>query len=137
MRSFQIQLIGASALLLAAVSPAHAQSITFGQKPRPAAASPAVPSEMAVEPRMFAQPERAANVSPSSALTAGAEVSFLIVEENEPTRVIIADSGELEIPGGLGRVSVAGFRVEKRLPYYRLKRRLIGEKEHQIHPMRS
>lgn len=109
MRSFQIHFFGASALLAATTCVASAQSVTYGQKPRTATAAPAVPAEMAIEPRMVAQPERASNVSPSSPLTAGAEVSFLIVEDNEPTRVIIADSGELEIPGGLGRVSVAGL----------------------------
>jgi protein involved in polysaccharide export with SLBB domain len=109
MRNFQIRILRVSFLLVSLSCPIHAQSVTYGQKPRAAIAAPVVPLEVAPEPRQAAQPERAINVSPNSPLAAGAEVSFLIVEENEPTRVIIADSGELEIPGGLGRVSVSGL----------------------------
>lgn len=113
MRSFQIHFLGTLAILVSAASSADAQSVTYGAKPRAAAPGATAPLEMPIEPRLAA-PERAINVSPNSPLSAGAEVSFSIVEDNEPTtRVIIADSGELEIPGGLGRVSVAGLTASQ------------------------
>ena len=95
MRSFQIQFLGAVVAILVATNSVNAQSGVLGS---------GVGSQKA-----GARKARNAKVDPNSALTAGSEVSFLIVEENEPTRLIVADTGELEIPGGLGRVSVAGL----------------------------
>jgi protein involved in polysaccharide export with SLBB domain len=42
-------------------------------------------------------------------LVPGVELSFVIVEDKEPTRVVVTDVCEIEIPGGLGLVPVAGL----------------------------
>jgi protein involved in polysaccharide export with SLBB domain len=111
MRKISLRILGALVVILTSTNSANAQ-VNF-IKPRPSGASqqageaPVSPAGNEVSPIPSA---RVSNVSPNSALVPGAEVSFNIVEENEPpTRVIIADTGDLEIPGGLGRVQVGGL----------------------------
>ena len=110
MRNFQFRFLGAVAVLTTATSSLSAQD--YIRKPKPAAraaeASLAVPADPAV-PSLSAS--RSVTANPNSALTPGAEISFMIVEDREPQpmRVIIADTGELEVPGGLGSVVVSGL----------------------------
>jgi protein involved in polysaccharide export with SLBB domain len=113
MRNLVIRILVAAAGAAAIVTPAGAQ-VSYFKKPAGASGSPAA-SQPAGE---FVENSRGAPaadgpriaVSPNSPLVPGAEVSFQIIEENEPpVRAIIADTGELEIPGGLGRVAVSGM----------------------------
>ena len=111
MRNFPIRFLGAVALIISATSSVSAQSNSFFKPTgRPGAGAPAVsPTEPVAEIRS-ADTGRSVAVSPNTPLAPGAEVSFKIVEENEaPVRAIIADTGELEIPGGMGRVDVNGM----------------------------
>ena len=111
MRNFPIRFLGAVALIISATSSVSAQSNSFFKPTgRPGAGASAVsPTEPVAEIRP-ADTGRSGAVSPNTPLVPGAEVSFKIVEENEaPVRAIVADTGELEIPGGMGRVNVNGM----------------------------
>lgn len=110
MRNFPFRILGAASIFLAAQSSVSAQNFI---KPKPRPAAPAfevsAPSPALLDPSAPSPGARIVAASKNSPLTPGAEVSFRIAEENEPpVRVIVADTGELEIPGGLGAVQVNG-----------------------------
>ncbi len=116
MRKLTTRLLRSLLILTAGTSLLSAQ-VTFGRKaerPAAAAAQPSLeasPLESAASPlAASSSTPRGGLVSSNSPLQPGAEVSFSILEENEPpTRVIIADTGDLELPHGLGRVPVNGM----------------------------
>ncbi len=116
MRNLPSRILLAATLVFAAIIPVGAQVSYFKKPAGPTASQTPQPStELGELPRggaVIDGPRQ--TVSPSSPLTPGAEVSFQIVEENEPpVRAIIADTGELEIPGGLGRVMVNGMTASR------------------------
>ena len=111
MRNFPFRILGAVAIFLVGQSSASAQNFI---KPKPRPAAPAfevsTSSPALLEPSSPTVGTRIVAASKNSPLTPGAEVSFRIAEENDPpVRVIVADTGELEIPGGLGGVQVNGL----------------------------
>ncbi len=111
MRKLPTRLLRSLLILTASTSLLNAQ-VTFGRKTeRPAAATES--SSTALEspaPPAASMAPRGGVISSNSPLQPGAEVSFSILEENEPPmRVIIADTGDLELPYGLGRVPVNGM----------------------------
>lgn len=125
MRNLVIRILVAAAIVAAVISPADAQ-VSYFKKPSGTPSIPVSP-QPSNEPVELARGGATADaprvaVSPNSPLVPGAEVSFQIVEENEPpVRAIIADTGELEIPGGLGRVAVSGMtssRAEEAVKNY-------------------
>lgn len=110
MRNFPFRFLGVLAFSITAASSVSAQD--YIRKPKPATRAVEAPSVTPIEPAVPAlSNSRPVAANPNSPLTPGAEVSFMIVEDREPQpmRVIIADTGELEVPGGLGSVGVAGF----------------------------
>lgn len=116
MRSLPFNVLGAVALSLMTAGSASAQ-VNFGRKPERPIAAPEPSAEIAgTSPVSAGRPSsgRRVNASPNSPLVPGAEVSFSIVEENEPpVRAIVTSTGELEIPGGLGRVEVNGMTTDR------------------------
>lgn len=109
MRNFPSRFLGALALFFVATSSVSAQTSFI--KPRPAARAVDSNETASLEvPTPTFTPSGKVVANKNSPLTPGAEVSFRIVEENEPpVRVIVADTGELEVPGGLGEVPVNGL----------------------------
>lgn len=110
MRKLLTRLLRSLLILTAGTSFLNAQ-VTFGRKTeRPSVSTePAfVPIESAAQPSSVGS--RGGVVSPNTPLQPGAEVSFSILEENEPPiRVIITDPGALELPYGMGSVTVNGM----------------------------
>jgi protein involved in polysaccharide export with SLBB domain len=92
-----------------------AQSVIYG-KPRPAASAQAPQGSLStpVADDVEAGARAVVRVNPNTPITAGSEVSFSILEENEaPARVVIADTGDLELPGLPERVQVQGLTVNQ------------------------
>ena len=111
MRKLPTRLLRSLLILTASTSLLNAQ-VTFGRKTeRPAAPTESVSAALeSPAPSAATTTPRGGVISSNSPLQPGAEVSFSILEENEPpTRVIIADTGDLELPYGLGRVPVNGM----------------------------
>lgn len=110
MRNFPFRILGAVAFLITAASSVSAQD--YIRKPKPASRPGESSAEASLEPQgPSLSPSRTVAANPNSPLTPGSEVSFMIVEDREqqPLRLIIADTGELEVPGGLGSVVVSGL----------------------------
>lgn len=115
MRKLLTQLLQSLLILTACTSLLNAQ-VTFGRKTeRPASAAQpalesALPDAATPPPSPASLASRGGVVSPNTPLQPGAEVSFSILEENEPPiRAIITDPGALELPYGMGSVMVNGM----------------------------
>lgn len=101
MRSSHSQFFGVVAALLAATSLGNAQFNNVGSGANAGAS------------RSSARAPESTRAAHLSKLVPGTELSFLIVAENESSKVVVTDSGEIEIPGGLGLVSVAGMTASQ------------------------